>query len=412
MKIDPENKSVLVEPNVPMDKLVRATLKFGLVPPVVTEFPGITVGGAIQGGAIESGSWRWGAFSQTVKELEIILGNGEIVSASPTNKADLFYGTAGSYGSLGLITAAEIRLIPAKKYVIIRTTPVSNFREARDVSVACSKTDCDFIECGMFDAQHGCVAMGTFSNEIEGELLRLTRPQDPLYYMLAEKIAFSRQESIYTIPLWDYLFRYNRGAFWAAQKVFEQSGLPFNRLTRFLLDPMLRARKLYQAVQDSAAGQRYICQDIAVPYDSVIDFMRFIDKEFQMYPTGFCMVKPEPRSALQYNGIPSDRPLFSVGVYGMRLDSYEKFVAANRAIEAKTAELGGRKWLYAHSYYTLQEFWNIYDKKWYDRLRLKYHATTLPDIYERTRVKKQIEVHVRRAAMRTMLGRARLHIID
>jgi len=42
IRIDRENKTVLVEPNVPMDAPVGATMKHGLVPPVVTEFPGIT----------------------------------------------------------------------------------------------------------------------------------------------------------------------------------------------------------------------------------------------------------------------------------------------------------------------------------------------------------------------------------
>jgi len=36
---------VVTEPSVPMDKLVRETLRHGLLPPVVMEFPGITVGG-------------------------------------------------------------------------------------------------------------------------------------------------------------------------------------------------------------------------------------------------------------------------------------------------------------------------------------------------------------------------------
>ena len=38
-------KTVLVEPNVPMDKLVDATLAQGLLPKVVMELPNITVGG-------------------------------------------------------------------------------------------------------------------------------------------------------------------------------------------------------------------------------------------------------------------------------------------------------------------------------------------------------------------------------
>lgn len=39
VSVDTERKVALVEPNVPMDRLVEETLKYGLVPPVVMEFP-------------------------------------------------------------------------------------------------------------------------------------------------------------------------------------------------------------------------------------------------------------------------------------------------------------------------------------------------------------------------------------
>lgn len=48
--LDINSKIIVVEANMPMDKLVDLTLKHNLIPPVVPEFPGITVGGAIQGG--------------------------------------------------------------------------------------------------------------------------------------------------------------------------------------------------------------------------------------------------------------------------------------------------------------------------------------------------------------------------
>lgn len=38
VSVDVEKKTALVEPNVPMDRLVEETLKYGLVPPVVMEF--------------------------------------------------------------------------------------------------------------------------------------------------------------------------------------------------------------------------------------------------------------------------------------------------------------------------------------------------------------------------------------
>lgn len=58
LKVDSERMTALVEPNVPMDSLVDATLKHGLIPPVVMEFPGITVGGGFAGTSGESSSFK------------------------------------------------------------------------------------------------------------------------------------------------------------------------------------------------------------------------------------------------------------------------------------------------------------------------------------------------------------------
>lgn len=59
LKVDTERKTALVEPNVPMDGLVEATLQHGLLPPVVMEFCGITVGGGFSGTSGETSSFRY-----------------------------------------------------------------------------------------------------------------------------------------------------------------------------------------------------------------------------------------------------------------------------------------------------------------------------------------------------------------
>lgn len=412
LTVDTRARTVRAESNVPMDKLLDATLPHGLMPPVVTEFPGITVGGAIQGGAIESGSFRWGAFSQTVLEVEMILADGTFVKASPTNRSDLFYGAAGSYGSLGVVVAATIKLIPAKQYVQIKQIPVSSFKEALDLTETYTKSDCDFIEAGMFRKDRGSVVVGTLSDTVVGSKKYFSRAWNDWYYLYIKRGAFAGKTIIDTVPLKDYLFRYDRGAFWAAQLAFDQSGLPFNAATRFILNPLLKTRKLYQAVQESAAAQRYICQDIVLPHDGLVPFMEYMDKAFAMYPTGFCAVKADVRSPLQFNAISGTEQTFNVGIYGLRIEPYEKFVEANKQIEAKTRELGGRKWFYAHSYYTEQEFWEMYNKKWYESLRKKYNATSLPDIYERTRVKSIYKIDTKKAALKTLLGRAKIRMSD
>src|SRR5471030_2919703 len=68
LEINTSEQYIIVEPSVPMDKLVDATLAKGLMPPVVMEFPGITVGGGIQGGAAESSAFKWGGFHETALE--------------------------------------------------------------------------------------------------------------------------------------------------------------------------------------------------------------------------------------------------------------------------------------------------------------------------------------------------------
>jgi delta24-sterol reductase len=84
LSIDPAMRIAVVEPNVPMDALVRETMKAGLLPPVVMEFPGITVGGGFVGTAGESSSFKYGFFDRTVLSAEVVLANGDVVKASPT----------------------------------------------------------------------------------------------------------------------------------------------------------------------------------------------------------------------------------------------------------------------------------------------------------------------------------------
>lgn len=66
LKVDTVAKTALVEANVPMDRLVHATMRYDLVPPVVMDFPGITVGGGFSGTSGESSSFKHGFFNHVV----------------------------------------------------------------------------------------------------------------------------------------------------------------------------------------------------------------------------------------------------------------------------------------------------------------------------------------------------------
>lgn len=56
------------------------------------------------------------------------------------------------------------------------------------------------------------------------------------------------------------------------------------------------------------------------------------------------------------------RSMLNIGVWGCGPQNYDEFIGKNRALEKKLDELGGRKWLYAQTYYTKEEFWKVYDR--------------------------------------------------
>jgi len=411
LSIDTVKRTAVVEPNVPMDQLLAHTLRYGLLPLVVTEFPGITVGGGIQGGAGESSSFKWGFLSQTINWQESVLADGRIITSSSAAYPDLFYGSAGSLGTIGITTAVELQLMPATDYAQVTYFPVTSFKNAREVMQRCVKSDQDFVDGIMFGADHGLIITGKLTNIKNARLRRFSRAYDPWYYIHAEKIDKAGQQVTETVPLRDYLFRYDRGAFWMGRFAFTRFGVPFNRVTRFLLDPLLHTRKLYQALQVSGVSQEHIIQDLTLPLDTAENLMEYLDEVTSIYPLWLCPIKPEPRSPLLCNGL--DTPLaINIGVWGGQMSSYEEFLRLNKLLEAKLSFLGGKKWLYAHCYYTEREFWQIYDKQWYTELRTKYEAGDLPNVYDKVRVRERYGIHSRRSIFKTILGRANLRLED
>ncbi len=129
LTIDPEKKMAWVEPKMTVRALCKETLKYGLIPPVVPEFPDITVGGAIMGAAIESSSHHYGQFSDSCLEYELLLADGTLLIVSPEKDPDLFYGVSGSYGSLAFLTCVKLRLTSAKPFVRVTYVPLKNSQE-------------------------------------------------------------------------------------------------------------------------------------------------------------------------------------------------------------------------------------------------------------------------------------------
>ncbi|CAM1506512.1 Fc.00g061530.m01.CDS01 [Cosmosporella sp. VM-42] len=399
LSVDRASLTALVEPNVPMDRLVESTLKHGLVPPVVMEFPGITAGGGFAGTAGESSSFKHGFFNDTINSVEMVLGNGEVVKASREERADLFQGAAGAVGTLGVTTLIELQLMEAKKFV--KTTYHRTSSVAEAVAKVRTETDNpanDYVDGILFSKDHGVVVTGELTDEKPAD----QRPQtfsgawDPWYYLHVQDRTRTASSTVDYIPLAEYLFRYDRGGFWVGAAAFDYfKFVPFSRFFRWFLDDFLHTRMLYRALHGSGESARFVVQDLGLPYKNAEAFIDYTADNFNIWPLWLCPLKQTPPPTFHPHtgeketapdGTVTTPPSLNIGLWGWGPPESEEFVRKNRALEDKLVELGGMKWFYAHTYYTEGEFWKLYDQPWYDALREKYHATTLPTVYEKVKV--------------------------
>ena len=83
ISVDPDARTADVAGMCTYEDLVAATLPYGLSPLVVPQLKTITLGGAVTGLGIESASFRNGLPHESVLEMDILTGTGEVVTASP-----------------------------------------------------------------------------------------------------------------------------------------------------------------------------------------------------------------------------------------------------------------------------------------------------------------------------------------
>lgn len=116
LEIDVSRQVIRVEPLVSMGQLTAMLEPLGWTIPVLPELDDLTVGGLVMGTGIETSSHKYGLFQHICLAYELVLANGQSVTCSREINPDLFYAVPWSYGTLGFLTAVEIKIIPANRF--------------------------------------------------------------------------------------------------------------------------------------------------------------------------------------------------------------------------------------------------------------------------------------------------------
>jgi cytokinin dehydrogenase len=110
-----EPNRAVVDAGVVWRDLLLATVPVGLTPPVLTDYTRLTVGGTLSVGGVSGRSYIHGAQVDNVIELQVVTGEGELVTCSEASNRSLFEAALAGLGLCAVIVRATLRLIPARE---------------------------------------------------------------------------------------------------------------------------------------------------------------------------------------------------------------------------------------------------------------------------------------------------------
>jgi len=370
ISVDVEARTADVQGMCTYEDLVDATLPHGLIPMVVPQLRTITLGGAVTGLGIESTSFRNGLPHESVLEMDVFTGGGEVVTCTPDNEhADLFATFPNSYGSLGYATRLRIELEPVRSHVAVRHVRFTDAAALQEAIASITETREWHGE--RVDALDGTV--------IEpGELyLTLGRWEDasgPGSDYVGQQVYWRsiQQREVDLLTTYDYLWRWDTDWFWCSRAFGVQNPL----VRRFWPRRFKRSDVYHKLVGldlrygiadrlDRRAGRpkrERVIQDVEVPVERLGEFLAWFDEVVGMRPVWLCPLRLRGETSWPSYPLAPGRTYVNVGFWGaVPVGDAAPTSPLNRAIEQKVSELDGHKSLYSESFYDPETFDRLYD---------------------------------------------------
>ncbi len=383
--LDREAETLEVQGLATYEDIVSSTVPNGFLPTVAPGFKQITIAGAIVGVAIESTCYRYGFVHDGLLEADVLLADGTIVTCSPDNQyADLFYGLGNSYGTLGYILRAKIRVVPVTPYVALHTERFNDTQSLLDAMEAATRNpEVEYIESATYTKDELYLTTGKQVREVP-RLLNI-------YGLTIFYKEISRPGDVY-LRTEDYVFRYDPEWFWGLPEG------PLYSLFRLLAPKSLRNSGFYKRQYAAAAkraaakgvsplkdDQEHLIQDWQVPWpeakvllDFALSTVDILGKPWLITPI------VSPGKATSYP-IKPDTLYFNLGCYTFARKQAGKEPYYNtKVMDAFCFARGGIKMLYSSTFISEGEFDRLYAGDARATLKQKYDPKTLlPTLYEK-----------------------------
>ncbi|MDT9595228.1 FAD-binding oxidoreductase [Nocardioides zeae] len=377
VSVDPAGRTADVQGMCTYEDLVDVTLAHGLIPLVVPQLRTITLGGAVTGLGIESTSFRNGLPHESVLEMDVLTGAGEIVTATADNEhADLFAAFPNSYGSLGYATRLRIALEPVPAWAALRHVRFDDAHrlvEAVEEIVATRRWEgerVDGLDGVAFAPDELYLTLARWTNDPAGA--RPSTYVDEIYFRSVQERATD------LLGIADYLWRWDTDWFWCSGAF----GLHDPRVRRLWPASKRRSDVYHRLV---ALERRHgvvdridrwrkrpqrerVIQDVEVPAERLPEFLSWFDEHVGMRPVWLCPLRlrePDgPGSGRTWTAYPLEagRTYVNAGFWGtVPVGPEAPDAPVNRAVEQRVHELDGHKSLYSEAFYDPETFDRLYD---------------------------------------------------
>jgi FAD/FMN-containing dehydrogenase len=348
----------------------------------------ITLGGAVTGLGIESTSFRDGLPHESVIEMDILTGDGRVLTvtgAEDDPHRDLFYAFPNSYGTLGYALRLKIELEPVTPYVHLTHVRFDSAKDMTEAIVDIMATGewegetVDYLDGTVFSPEEQYLTLGRKVMDRSGSTPSDYTGMDIYYRSIQEK-----QTDLLTTH--NYLWRWDTDWFWCSRAFGTQKPA----IRRFWPKDKLRSdvywkliawdrRTKFSTKMDKIRrrpAREEVVQDIEVPVDRLTEFLDFFHTEVGIEPIWVCPLKQrDPGVRWPLYEFDPEVTYVNVGFWSTvplpdGVDPEEGRI--NRRIEEVVTELDGRKSLYSSAYYSPEEFRSIYGGPTYDQVKATY----------------------------------------
>ncbi|WP_314506650.1 FAD-binding oxidoreductase [uncultured Microbacterium sp.] len=391
LSVDAEHRTADVAGMCTYEDLVAVTLPYGLAPLVVPQLKTITLGGAVTGLGIESSSFRAGLPHESVLEMDILTGAGELVTASPEENADLFRAFPNSYGTLGYAVRLRIELEPVQPFVALthlRFHDLHALVAKMDDIVATGRHDgvaVDYLDGVVFGADESYLCLGTKTAE-PGPVSDYTGRQ--IYY---RSIVHETGVTTDRLTIADYLWRWDTDWFWCSAAFGAQHPLvrrvwPRRHLRSDSYAKLMRLERRFdigdrlEKLRGRPPRERVI-QDVEIPIERTVEFLDWFLAHVPIEPIWLCPLRLRDDRGWPLYPIAPHRTYVNVGFWStVPIGPTEG--STNRLIERRVSELDGHKSLYSDAFYSRAEFDELYGGETYRAIKGRYDPDSrMLDLY-------------------------------